>query len=123
MSELRSSVFLKAMKDDIASILLYHLVSVKDIKFKPGSIAIQSSESESNVIDSSRPVNVTPGAVEDDTSILKIKSLAPLSAGLGGSLTTSGVSEEDTSIVVIVWSWIRQQREPFTVESSAVTNG
>ena len=111
------------MKDDMSLALLYHLVSVKEIRFKPGSIAIQSSESESNVIDSSRPENVTPGAVEDDTSILKMKSLAPLSAGLGGSLIISGVAAEDTSIVVIAWSWIRQQSEPFIAESSAVTNG
>lgn len=96
---------------------------MKEIKFKPGSIVIQSSESESNVIDSSSPTNVTPGAVEDDTSILKMKSLAPLSDGLGGRVITSGVVAEDTSIVVTVWSWIKQQSEPLIVESSAVING
>ena len=96
---------------------------MKEIRFKPGSIVIQSSESESNVIDSSSPVRVIRGAVDDDTSILKMKSLAPLSAGLGGSLTTSGVAEEDTSIVVIVWSWMRQQSEPLIDESSAVIRG
>jgi len=73
---------------------------VKEIRFKPGSIVIQSSESESKVIDSSRPAKVIPGAVEDETSILKMKSLEPLSVGFGGSFTIKGVAEEETSIVV-----------------------
>ena len=74
LSELKSNVFLNAMNDDIVQT---HFVSVKDIKFKPGSIVIQSSESESNDIVSSNPMNVKLGAVEDDTSTLSMKSRAP----------------------------------------------
>jgi len=40
-----------------------YLVSVNDIRFKPGSNTAQSSSSESKIIDSSKPANVNPGAV------------------------------------------------------------
>ena len=96
---------------------------MKEIKFKPGSIVIQSSESESNVIDSSRPAKVIPGAVEDETSILKMKSLEPLSVGFGGSFTISGVDAEDTSIVVTAWSSTKQHSDPSTLVSYAVIRG
>jgi len=72
---------------------------VKDIKFKPGSIVIQSSESESNDIVSSNPMNVKLGAVEDDTSTRNMKSLAPY-YDFAGIWTMTGVSADDISIVV-----------------------
>jgi hypothetical protein len=44
-----------------------------------------------------------------------MKSRAPLSDGFGGSFMMSGVEAEDTSIVVTVWSSIRQHKDPLTV--------
>lgn len=86
--------------------------------FKPGSSTAQSSDSESNARVSSKPWKVNAGAVEDETSTLKMKSLAP-SACFGGSTTTTGVASEEMPTVVIAWSSIWQQSDEPTLERVA----
>ena len=113
-------VFLYDQERRHAASLLY-LVSVNDIRFKPGSSTAQSSSSESKIIDSSSPTNVNPGAVWEEISTRMMKSRAP-SSTFSGRYTTTGIEDEDISIVVMEWSSIMQQSEPFRLESSAVTS-
>lgn len=97
-----------------------HFVSVNDTMFKPGSITAQSSDSASKANVSSRPENVNAGAVEDDTSMRKMKSLAVV-AYLGGKTTTIGVASDDTGIVVIVWSLTLQHSDDSMLDNAAVS--
>lgn len=85
--------------------MLNYFVSVNDTMFKPGSIIAQSSDSASNERDSSKPWKVNDGAVEDEISILRMKSLAPY-AGFEGSTMTTGVASDDMPTVVIARSSI-----------------